>query len=512
MKGATLLQACETVASLRTEIQQLKITPSSSEAAVQQLTAKAAEPPISASTSMVPVRAISTATSMPHARALDAQTSTAGTPDTIEHTTSTTSLQAAEATQTAATRAATPPLPQGSASVAALRAASNALHDSLASAGSVGAASDPWSAYVSTDGAGSLANTALPPPSPTVTLRPATEAGALCCTQSTQTDLWMPDTDKQLFGTAAASLRAMSARTRVAAAERRHAKLSYASAFAFVDEPPERSADPAPAAAHGAAEAPTNKPASKQRLRRDRGALRADGAAAKPAPADAEAQRQQHKQEAEAAGDAAQPPQWPAGRRAEGAAWALQPQRTVAYSGDQRTVVEHAAYCPALPWRTITPADHVPLTLAVRAAMVARACATPADAAAEASAISAQARDPASAPRIFAQLESADAPTQLRSAWLHAVVPDSPSSEWPQDPPGGVHNESSAATLRRVRGGAAFERMRRELAELNELYAAALRQAAALVQVRQTLFCVLHKFAFQPSCIAACACNVCVSR
>jgi hypothetical protein len=64
----------------------------------------------------------------------------------------------------------------------------------------------------------------------------------------------------------------------------------------------------------------------------------------------------------------------------------------------------------------------------------------------------------ASSPRVFAQLEQGEA-TAIKAAWLRELTADT--------------------------DGPTFARMRRELVQLNELYATALHQAAALAEARR---------------------------
>lgn len=78
------------------------------------------------------------------------------------------------------------------------------------------------------------------------------------------------------------------------------------------------------------------------------------------------------------------------------------------------------------------------------------------------------ATQPTHAARVFAQLETNDSASELKAAWLREACEGVSGSA---DGSGGG-------------GGAAFRRMRNELQELNGLYADALRQAAALAQVR----------------------------
>jgi hypothetical protein len=202
---------------------------------------------------------------------------------------------------------------------------------------------------------------------------------------------------------------------------------SYAATFAFVDEPPcaEWGADVPPVATF---HLHAMSPPGNRRWRRNRPVLRATATAAAAA---------------DPANHSGSPPpaSWPL------RAWALEPARSSA-NPDVKEMVDHAAYCPALPWRITAPEDMLPAALVRRAALLAAAATS-----------LGRPQSPPSPSHLYTQLSPATGDAaELAALWLRQLAG--------------------------AEGGSAFERMSRELRQLNALYATALQQAAALLQAR----------------------------
>jgi hypothetical protein len=203
--------------------------------------------------------------------------------------------------------------------------------------------------------------------------------------------------------------------------------VSYASTFSFVDEaPPE--AWGAARHVHGV-ESPESPPFSGDH-RRDREARRAAVA------------------EVEKRGS-----RCPARREEE---WALTPTNP-RLDPEKQQVVEHAAFCPALPWRVLAPADALPAELARRAAVV-RGMASEGSGSFLAS--YSHPPPPSTPTRIHGALDAETPAAALRAQWLRELWGDG-------------------------EGSAAFERMARELRELNGVYGQVLEKAAVLQAVRR---------------------------
>jgi hypothetical protein len=204
----------------------------------------------------------------------------------------------------------------------------------------------------------------------------------------------------------------------------RKVTVSYASTFAFVDEAPQAPQDVQGAARHvRRAETSENPPISggHRRNREVRRATVAEVERSSRSPA----------------------------RREE---WALSPTNACC-DPEKHDVVDHAAYCPALPWRVLAPVDVLPVELARRAAVVR--------ATTEGSGIllpPPPPLPPSPPTRIHGFLEAETPAAALRGQWLKELGDD----------------ENTAT----------FQRMARELQQLNCVYGQVLEKAAKLQTAR----------------------------
>jgi hypothetical protein len=204
----------------------------------------------------------------------------------------------------------------------------------------------------------------------------------------------------------------------------RKVTVSYASTFAFVDEAPQAPQDVQGAARHvRRAETSENPPISggHRRNREMRRATVAEVERSSRSPA----------------------------RREE---WALSPPNACC-DPEKHDVVDHAAYCPALPWRVLAPVDVLPVELARRAAVVR--------ATTEGSRVllpPPPPLPPSSPARIHGFLEAETPAAALRGQWLKELGEDENTTT--------------------------FQRMASELRQLNCVYGQVLEKAAMLQTAR----------------------------